>query len=117
MSIDWDQLALPKGKPIGVVTEQRRADRKSRDERESDKVRKRSGGRCEIKAPNRCERRGVHCHHMLSGMGVRGRGESALAIRKQMACEKCHSLITSKKLRRLGGDPPVWTDSYFRVRA
>ena len=78
-------VRFPKGpthrKRINAV---RRA-RKSIDLSENEKVRERSGGRCE-----RCGRRAVHVHHLMSGIGVRGRGASALAENKLHLCVECH---------------------------
>lgn len=95
--------------------------RVSLDDKESAKVKARSGGRCEIevevnrKVAWRCKRRAVHVHHMLGGIGVRGRGESAKAIRKQHACSDCHSDITNHVLVRIGEQMPHYRDRYRRV--
>jgi hypothetical protein len=97
------------------------------DTRESAKVRKRSDGRCEVievdsagLRPVRCHRAATQVHHMLGGNGTRGIGISALAIHKQHICDSCHLWITGdlggKKLKRLGGDVPLWTDCYQRVK-
>jgi len=119
MPINYDAIqkagGIGKGAPISVVTEERRSTRRRLDERESLKVKVRSGGRCEIKSPERCERKAAHVHHMISGIGRRARGISALAQHKQHACIQCHALITSKKLRRQGSETPRWTDKYERV--
>lgn len=91
------------------------------DDRESVKVRARSGGRCEIDVvgEGRCFRRADHVHHMIGGWKRRARGESALAIRKQHACAPCHLDITGrlggKRLIRVGGAMPHHADSYRRV--
>jgi hypothetical protein len=102
------------------------------DTRESAKVRKRSGGQCEVREvlelggwlgpagmPVRCQRAATQVHHMIGGNGKRGRGISALAIHKQHMCDACHLWITGdlggKKLKRIGGDVPLWTDTYQRV--
>ena len=88
-----------------------------RDARESDKVKARSGWRCEVVTPwGRCRRRAFHVHHMLGGIGVRGRGESAKAIRKQHVCSDCHSDIGNHVLVRQGDQVPHWTDRYTRVQ-
>jgi hypothetical protein len=115
MPIDYSVLALPKGKPKSVLKDERDHARQSVDERENDKVKARSGGQCEIKNPERCQRRANQVHHMLGGRGVRGRGESALAVRKQHACDKCHAAITSHRLQRIGSAVPHWTDSYRKA--
>jgi hypothetical protein len=106
MSIDYSQLALPKGRPAKLAKADKTKDRESRDDAESRKVKARSGGQCEIvlsqPTQHRCPRRGLHVHHLLGGFGVRGRGDSALAANKLHVCERCHSDIHAKVLIRLG---------------
>jgi hypothetical protein len=96
------------------------------DTRESAKVRARSAGQCEVievdsagLRPVRCSRQATEVHHLIGGNGKRGIGISALAIHKQHICHSCHLWITGdlggKKLKRLGGDVPLWTDPYQRV--
>lgn len=98
------------------------------DRRESEKVKERSGGWCEVveevrsglsQCGIRCNRAAGHVHHMLYGRGMRGRGESCLAIRKQAVCADCHLAITGdiggKKLIRVGGAVPHYTDRYRRA--
>jgi len=97
------------------------------DRAESKKVRKRSYGRCEVLRmlgvsayAVRCWRPADHVHHMISGRGKRGIGKSALAEHKQHVCAQCHldigGDIGGKKLERIGGDIPLWTDRYKRVK-
>lgn len=118
MPIDYSGFAFPKGAPLAAVTEQRRAERKSHDEAENDVVKARSGGQCEIWwRARRCTKRANQVHHMEGGNGVRARGSSALAERKQHACQDCHALITSKRLVRIGSVTPHFMDRYRRVRA
>jgi hypothetical protein len=103
-----------------------RKKRESLDDKESDKVKVRSKGQCEVVELHpeskyramavRCKRRAVHVHHMLSGNGVRARGKSALAEHKQHLCDQCHSDIHGKVLRRFGQVEPMWTDEYERVK-
>lgn len=113
--------AFAKGTPTGIVMEQVRKTRRSKDERESDKVRDRSDGRCEISVIGEpaCRRKAVHVHHMIGGR-MRGRGVSALAHHKQAACEPHHRDITGtvggKKLKREGGEVPFYTDRYRRLK-
>jgi hypothetical protein len=108
-------LMFPKPRPTALEREDRRKAIKSVDERESRKVKIRSGGRCEVVTRERCKRYAQHVHHMLGGIGVRGRGESAKAIRKQHVCADCHSDIGNHILVRLGRAVPRWTDRYQRL--
>lgn len=102
---------------------------KALDRKESAKVKERSGGRCEVWerdeqmfgwGNSRCKRAATQVHHMMGGRGVRGRGESALAIRKQHLCDQCHLDITGdiggKRLKRIGGMVPHYTDVYERIQ-
>jgi hypothetical protein len=129
MPIDYEAIAraggFGKGRPKSLLVEDVKKKRVSVDDRESEKVRKRSGGICEVHEPltsrnvktlGRCTRRAVHVHHMLGGNGVRGRGESAKSIRKQHVCDRCHEDIGGKKLVRIGGELPHYTDRYRRVK-
>jgi hypothetical protein len=117
MPIDYSVLRFSKGTPRAVEKDERTAKRESADERENDKVKARSGGQCEVFSPNRCQRRASQVHHMLGGNGVRARGKSLLADHKQHVCAKCHPLITSKRLVRIGAEVPLWTDTYKRIRS
>ena len=104
--MDTSRLAHPKGRPAALDKADRRRRLQAHDERESEAVRKRSNGQCEVVVrvnvsnegqtghlEMRCQRRAVHVHHRLGGIGVRGRGASALAHNKINCCEKCHSEI------------------------
>ena len=51
----------------------------------------------------RCARRAVHVHHLMGGIGVRGIGDSALAVNKVHACASCHKAIHAHVLLPLGG--------------
>ena len=101
------------------------------DRRESAVVRERSGGQCEVREPYgirsqtdplaytlRCPRYAVQVHHMIGGNGKRGKGISALQEHKQHVCKSCHDDITGrvggKRLQRIGGVVPLWTDCYER---
>ena len=114
-------LAYAKGTPSSLVAEQTRKLRRSRDDKESDKVRVRCAGRCEISVIGepKCKRKAEHVHHMIGGR-MRGRGASALQDRKQAACSACHLDLTGtvggKTLKRDGGPVPFWTDRYRRVK-
>lgn len=109
MAIDYDAIAaaggIGKGTSRKLAKEKRVATREDIDQKESDKVKARSGGRCELveSTPNawskysftlsRCKKRAIHIHHMLGGHGVRGRGKSALAENKLHLCPDCHADI------------------------
>lgn len=99
MPIDYNAIHLAggfgKGTPAAVQRAERRKARESVDELESRKVKARSGGACEIVVIGepRCRRRAIHVHHLLSGIGVRGRGMSALAKNKVHVCGACHRAI------------------------
>lgn len=116
-----DTSGLPHAKPRPAKLERhaRKVIRESLDKAENQKVKARSGGRCEVQercsvvglvlhvaSQARCPRRAIHIHHKLGGHGVRGRGASALAENKLHACAQCHSDIHSHVL--------VPDDDYFR---
>lgn len=116
-------LLFPKPRPAKLERLARKQIRESLDAAENKKVKARSGGQCEvfvlITPPaygRKCQRRGNQTHHMIGGWGKRARGISALAEHKQWVCQTCHDDIGGHVLRRIGGDPPVWTDVYERVR-
>jgi len=101
-----DQIpgAITKGPRHVKVIKKAKTARLTRDEEESEKVKVRSGGRCEITVKGkRCTRRGFHVHHRLSGNGQRGRNDSALAANKDHACVKCHKQITDGDLVHVKG--------------
>ena len=117
---------MPFPKVVKRIRTKRDADR-AVDKSESAKVRERSEGRCEIRCRSeggrftfRCTHYATQVHHMIGGNGKRGRGISALAEHKQHVCNSCHDDITGrvggKKLQRLGGLVPLWTDCYERIR-
>jgi hypothetical protein len=100
------------------------------DRAESKIVKWRSEGRCEVfvfhhpdvrlslSAQWRCPNPATEVHHMIGGNGRKGRGISACADRKQHVCHQCHVDITGgvggKKLIRIGGMVPHFTDAYER---
>lgn len=105
--------AVPKPRPAALDRADRRKLRAKLDEAQNRIVRRRSGGRCEVLTPMkglafhvRCPYRAVHVHHMLSGIGVRGLGQSALAINKLHCCRTCHADIHAHVL--------VCDGAYFR---
>jgi len=124
--MDTSRLKFPKGTPRKEAKAARVKARVSIDRLESAKVKERSGGRCEVVVkyrgmePYRCGHRAAHVHHMIGGRGRRGVGISALSIYQQHVCVRCHQdiggKIGGKKLLRVGGYVPFWTDQYRRVK-
>src|SRR3990167_2409825 len=117
--MDTSQLLHPKGVTAKARIAKVRSARQSVDRRESAKVKARSEGWCEVMrlgpfGDYRCVLKANQVHHMLGGIGTRGRNRSALAEHKQHVCDTCHQLITEKRLERIGGDVPLWTDKYRR---
>ena len=105
MAIDYSRFKFAKGTPAGVHRQTVKTQRQTRDERESDKVRVRSKGVCEVTiAGVRCKRRAFEVHHHQGGNGVRGRGDSALAQHKTHCCTPHHNDITAKRLLHLRGN-------------
>ena len=113
MSIDYSVLAHAKPRPAALDRVARAKGWKRRDARESETVRRRSGGRCEVvfssgrMAGPRCVRRAVHVHHIVGGHGARGRGRSALAPWKVHVCDRCHMEIHAHILA-IDGRPGQW---------
>lgn len=126
MGIDKSGLAFPKGPTQRKRIHAVRRKRKSVDLSENDKVRERSEGRCELieSHPNpwsvrsftlkRCTRRAAHVHHLLGGIGVRGRGKSALAENKLHLCGQCHVDVHARVLVYDGGGH---AHCYQRIKA
>lgn len=94
-------MGFPKPRPQFLDRRDRKATRTALDVKESTIVKDRSGGRCEVFVldERRCGKRATEVHHLLGGIGVRGRGRSALAIHKQHICAPHHRLITGHVLR------------------
>lgn len=115
-----DGLKFGKGRPAALERKDRRNAVKATDLSENAKVKARSGGRCEVLelqiGVERCPRRGNQTHHMIGGWGKRARGNSLLARHKQYVCQRCHDDIGAHVLKRIGGEPPLWTDCYERLR-
>ena len=124
--MDLSRHAQPKPAPGTAQREkrQRRARLTAQDRAENAKVKARSGGRCEMLfAPDgrhhddpQCNFRAAHIHHLIGGIGRRGRAESSKAIRKVHLCMECHADIHAHVLVRVGGPVPHYTDSYKLVR-
>ena len=100
----------PKSRPAKLDRDQRRQDRARIDRNENAKVKRRSGGRCEVAwalstygwehsvIVQRCSHRAVHIHHLLGGWGRRNRGPSIEARYKLHVCDTCHADIHGKVL-------------------
>jgi hypothetical protein len=110
MAIDYtvfDKLpsAFGKGRTHPMVIKEARSERAAVDRKGTEKVKQRSGGRCEVTvAGQRCKRTARETHHHLKGNGQRGRGESAKAKHKTHACDKCHRLIEDGLLIHVKGN-------------
>ena len=114
-------LGHPKPRPHALVKRERKAAVSAQDEAESRKVRQRSAGRCEIyetagMGSFRCHRRASEVHHMKDGIGVRGRGDSALAQWKQHLCADCHENIRLHVLAPVNPQANALYIVYQRVR-
>lgn len=104
-----DGLALAKPRPRALEREDKAKALAKLDKVENAKVRKRSGGKCEVMItrisgysffsdaplwkPVRCYRRASDIHHLKGGSGRRNRGESIKAIWKLHVCRRCHADI------------------------
>lgn len=98
-------LSLPKPRPHKLVKEESDAQWQRVDRMESDKVKARSKGQCEvIERGLRCDRRAFEVHHHIGGWKRRGRGASAFAENKTHCCSDCHADITGNVLEHLGGN-------------
>lgn len=91
-------MMFPKPRPAALERKDRRRQLVKADLSENAKVKARSGGRCEMTMRGSfgvycCQRRAVHVHHLIGGIGVRGRGDSAKAENKLHLCDRCHSDI------------------------
>ena len=115
-------IGFPKPRPRALDKQDRKAAIDAMDKSENAKVKIRSGGRCEgvIVGEGRCTRRAFSVHHMISGIGVRGRGVSALQKHKQAVCDGPHGhhrLITGHVLKLIQHRPLPWFDDpYERVK-
>ena len=113
-------LMFPKQRPALLGKQDRRKTVIDLDRLENDKVKQRSGGRCEIHElhqgiPIRCTRRAYEIHHLLGGWRRRSRGVSALAEHKQHVCRRCHREVTGHVLQHIGVQVPRWTYRYRRI--
>lgn len=101
-------LAFPKPRPAKLARAERRKQQMATDDAQNRVVRQRSGGRCEVIEEvmgglQRCDHVAIHVHHLLSGIGVRGRGRSAMAENKLHCCLRCHDAIHAHTLIPEGG--------------
>lgn len=114
-------LAFAKPLPRALEKKQRTRAMIDIDILESQKVRARANGQCEVRellrdgTVVRCTRKAYHLHHVLSGWGRRARGSSALAENKLHTCARCHQEIHAHILKR-HGNGPSFSDVYERVR-
>jgi hypothetical protein len=100
---DLEPGATQKGyRPRDAAKQTRKQLWQKLDRAESEKVKARSGGRCEVRGPH-CGSTAVHVHHKLSGRGVRGKGKSALAENKVHVCAWCHFDIHIRRLVEIDG--------------
>ena len=110
-------LKFPKPRPAILERHEKRTAIKRLDDQENKKVRRRSGGRCEVilMSEGQCLRWAYEIHHLCGGWRRRGRKESALALHKQHVCGVCHKLITGHVLKIITmGIVPQWDDWYER---
>lgn len=102
--------SLKFAKPETRAAEKRRkaAAIRAIDKAEREKVKARSGGRCEVIIVRdvyhaRCSRRASENHHLISGSGKRNHGPSILAAHRLHCCGPCHHLITNHVLVPVDG--------------
>lgn len=99
-----DRLRFAKGKPHILVTREKKADLKAKDDFERNRCHQRSGMRCEVNevipqpersliVTKRCKGRVVHNHHLIGGIGRRNVGPSLLSEHRLDTCKKCHQDI------------------------
>lgn len=97
--------ALKKPRPRALEKIDKDAVWQKLDRTESEKVKARSRGQCEVTiVGRRCHRRAFEVHHHIGGWKLRGRGASALAKNKTHCCSDCHGLITGNVLEHIEGN-------------
>ena len=90
---------LQKPRPKLLDTQEKKAHVNADDKIERGKCRQRSGGQCEvIERGRRCARRSSQNHHLIGGIGRRGRGKSRLHQHRLDVCDRCHKEITNHVL-------------------
>lgn len=101
----------PKPRIRALVKRDKDAAKDAIDRREKAKVRKRSGGMCEVRWKHqgrgftaaRCWRRAIPgTHHLIFGIGRRNVGKSILAEHRLDVCQRCHDEITQRILVPVG---------------
>lgn len=95
---------LKKPKPKLLDKRKARADVATIDRQENEKVKQRSGGRCEVievwrNTERRCGRRASQIHHLISGIGRRNIGASIKAAHKLHVCDQAHQEIHGHVLK------------------
>jgi hypothetical protein len=128
MAIDYtdERFAFPKSQVRALVKQAKDAQVKTTDEKENAKARKRAKGQCEVcitlsstgrkSVAVRCERKDVHTHHLLGGVGRRNKGKSILADYKLRVCAECHELITRNILQPTTAEHDAYTVKYWRQK-
>lgn len=105
-------IANPKPRPKFIDKREAAAKKLAEDIAENKIVKARSTGQCEVLVVHRtkpfwivsvydvrCKRRASHVHHLISGIGRRGRGVSIKAEHKLHICESCHDQIHGHVLK------------------
>ena len=88
---NFSGFAHAKGLPARLAQRARKATRKALDRKESDTVRRRSVGICEVVLDgSRCTTRAVPVHHLLRGVGKRAVADSLLTDFKVHVCSDHH---------------------------
>jgi hypothetical protein len=107
-------VSRPKPEPY-ARTKARKARALAKQDTEQRAIcRERSGGRCEVielrRGPEwiRCGARATENHHLLSGRGIRNRGNSLLADYRLDICHACHTAITHRVLLPVPELPDDW---------
>jgi hypothetical protein len=106
-------VRFPKPPIRSRATRRRAAER--RDARQSERVRERSGGRCEVVTDRRCTRPAQEIHHLRKPRLVHPEPEA-----KQHVCTQCHLWITGpiggRVLQIISDGAATWSDKYERLR-
>lgn len=118
-------IAQPKKRPALLDKRQRAKNTEVIDGAERAKCHKRSKGACEVKwfpVPGgrilyACTNLATENHHLLSGRGMRNRGQSILAEHRLDCCRDHHQEITGHVLQPIGpGRYDAATVAYERVK-
>lgn len=110
--------ACPKPRPKLLDKREKQAGLRSKDDIQKARVRKRSGGQCEVQEQHfypmsnpeqrpqyrRCPRRSAPGnHHLIGGSGRRNKNRSILAEHRLAVCDRCHDEITNHVLVPVDG--------------